>query len=344
MSPPPTHTTTLSKALDIRTTPVVVVRLLVRGRPRELWLKLEGYGGHGSLKGRTAQALWADVADCTDPDAGLIESTSGNLGVALAAVAAANRIPFTAVMDPRSSASYVEFVRAYGARVVLIDTPDGAGGYLLNRLLYVEQRLREDPRLVWPNQYRNPAAPRVHCETTAPELWEQTGGRPMTVAVAVSTGGTLAGFRDFVRLQGPAWELVGVDVEGSAALGGPGGCRVLAGVGASRRSAFLPHGHHPARLIGPAPAVEACLWLSRIAGLAVGASTGVLVAAALQLFRESADRDAIACVCPDGAAGYRDTVYSRRWRADHGLHVAGLFQGVELLDVQRARLRPAVLR
>lgn len=202
-------------------TPVVKVTVSVDGLPRNLWLKLESHSPHGSVKGRTALALWEDIAGRVDPGIGIIESTSGNLGLALAAVTASHGVPFTAVVDPRSSASVVAGVRALGGRVVTIDRPDGSGGYLLSRIAYIRERLRTEPRLVWPDQYANPASPRVHARGTAPELWAQTMGRPMSVLVAVSTGGTLAGFRDYAAAARPAWELVGVDVAGSAALGAP---------------------------------------------------------------------------------------------------------------------------
>jgi cysteine synthase A len=312
---------------------LVTVGLLVDGQPRTLLLKLESHGDHGSVKGRTAQALWADVADRVTPGVGLIESTSGNLGVALAAVAASYHVPFTAVMDLRSSAVLVEAVRAHGAEVVMIDEPDGAGGYLLSRLSYVEQRLRAEPRLVWPNQYRNPASPQVHRETTAPELWEQSSRRPMSVVVAVSTGGTLAGFRDFVRSARPDWELVAMDVVGSAALGGAVSQRMLPGIGASRPSEFLPHGHRPALRVPESDAVHACLWLEATTGVGVGASSGAAIAAAMRLFRAVPARETVACLCPDGADRYQDTVYDPRWRRRQAITGPDPCKGAEVLEV-----------
>jgi N-(2-amino-2-carboxyethyl)-L-glutamate synthase len=313
---------------------MATVRLLVDGRPRTLLLKLESMGAHGSVKGRTARALWADVADRVTPAVGLIESTSGNLGVALAAVAASHRVRFTAVMDVRSSAVLVEAISGYGADVVVIDRPDGAGGHLLNRLRYVERRVQAEPRLVWPNQYRNPASPRIHHDTTAPELWEQTAHRRLTVVVAVSTGGTLAGFRDFVRSARPDWELVAVDMAGSAALGGPAGERVLPGIGASRPSEFLPHGHRPAVRVSAPDAVHACLWLRAATGLGVGASSGAVIAAALRLFRAAPAREVVACLCPDGADRYQDTVYAPQWRSRHVIAGPDPCEGAEVLDVR----------
>ncbi|GGR26973.1 hypothetical protein GCM10010219_34750 [Streptomyces netropsis] len=312
-------------------TPVVDLQLSVDGIPGTLWLKLESHNPHGSVKGRTALALWQDVESRVDPEIGIVESTSGNLGLALAAVAAAHGVPFTAVVDPRSSASVVDAVRALEGRVVTIDKPDGAGGYLLSRIAYIRERLRVQPRLVWPNQYVNPANPRAHTHGTAPELWAQTGGRPTTVLVAVSTGGTLAGFRDYVVAFRPEWELIGVDVVGSAALGGVSGRRVLSGIGASRPSTFLPNGYRPALWITPQEAVSACLWLSEKTGMGVGGSSGALIAAALKVLRSSPRRDSVACLCPDGADRYFDTVYSALWRERKGLEPVDVARGIEIV-------------
>lgn len=312
-------------------TPVVSVRLQVDGMQRTLWLKLEAYNPYGSIKGRTALALWEDVAPRVDADVGVIESTSGNLGLALAAIAAAHRVPFTAVVDPRVSRTLVRDMRALGARVVNVGRPDSAGGYLLNRLAYVRERLRREPRLVWTDQYTNAANPGAHARWTAPELHRQTAGARLSVLVAVSTGGTLAGFRDHLHATGADWDLVGVDVMGSAALGGAPGRRVLSGIGSSRVSSFLPGGHEPTLYVTPQEAVNTCLWLRDSTGLAVGPSSGALVAAALRLFRADPGRTAAACVCPDGADRYSETVYSGAWRLDHGIGDLDVGLGVEVV-------------
>ncbi|MEU4213151.1 pyridoxal-phosphate dependent enzyme [Streptomyces sp. NPDC026206] len=322
-------------------TPVVALQLSVDGYPATLWLKLESHNPHGSVKGRTALALWRDVVPRVDPEFGIIESTSGNLGLALAAVAAGNQVPFTAVVDPRSSASLVDAVRALDGRVVTVDEPDGAGGYLLSRLAYIEERLAAQPRLVWPNQYANPANPAVHARETAPELRAQIRERPTSVLVAVSTGGTLAGFRRYVLTARPEWELVGVDVVGSAALGGTSGRRVLSGIGASRPSAFLPDGYRPTVWITPQEAVSACLWLAETTGLGIGGSSGALIASALRLFRATPRRTSVACLCPDGADRYLDSVYSTSWRDRQGLVSVDIGRGVEILAVHHPPRDPA---
>lgn len=315
-------------------TPVIALKLDVAGCPRRMWLKLESHNRHGSLKDRTAAMLWESVRHrvCRE---GVIESTSGNLGVALAARCALHSAPFIAVVEPRTSPASVEMMRCYGAQVVVIDRPDSQGGYLLNRLAYVREQVRVRPGLVWTNQYENCANPKAHCEGTAPELWNQIRC-PATVMLAVSTGGTLAGFRQFAEGQSIPWTVVGVDVEGSVALAADRpGRRVLSGIGSSQRSAFVPFGAGPLVVVSADEAVAACLWILEVAGLALGGSSGALIAAALRWFAaHRQDETDIAVVCPDGGDRYLDTIYCPEWRKKN-IACSPFIRGVEILEIHR---------
>lgn len=299
-------------------TPVVGLDLDVGGAHRKIWLKLENHNPHGSLKDRTAETLWESVRDRVNSAEGIIESTSGNLGIALAARCAEHSVPFTAVVEPRTSSVSIEAMRRYGARVTMIHRPDSRGGYLLNRLAYVREQIRVRPRLVWTNQYENDANPRAHRERTAPELWDQIR-RPATVMLAVSTGGTLAGFRQFTQQQRIPWKVVGVDVEGSLALAEETpGKRILTGIGSSQQSTFVRSGETQLVIVSASEAVAACLWILDMAGIALGGSSGALVAAALRWFRLNRYDDTdIAVVCPDGGDRYLSTVYSPVWRKEN---------------------------
>ncbi|MFF7173334.1 MULTISPECIES: pyridoxal-phosphate dependent enzyme [Streptomyces] len=311
----------------VGTTPVVDVAVTVHGVERRLRLKLESHNPHGSLKDRIAVFLIEDVADRIDKDIGIIESTSGNLGVAMAAECQGRGIPFNAVVDPRTSSFFVDRIRDLGARVTVVDEPDSSGGYLLNRIRHVREQLRTRPGLVWTNQYRSEANPRAHFATTAPEIRRQVPG-PATLLVPVSTGGTLAGLARYVDETDVPWTLVGVDVHGSAALGGaPPGRRLLSGIGASCPSYFLPADRTQVRYVDVGDAIAACLWLSEHAGIGVGGSSGATVAAALRLFGENPDTHELVCLCPDGADRYLSTVYHPGWRATHGI-TAARFGGV----------------
>jgi cysteine synthase len=297
------------------TTPAVALDIEMSGIRRRLWLKLESHGPHGSLKDRTALALWASVREQVDSAEGIIESTSGNLGISLAAICSYHDVPFTAVVDPRTSPAASQTMRRHGARIVLIDRCDGQGGYLLNRLAYVQEQLKARPGLVWTNQYANPANPKAHRDGTAPELLRQLPQRA-TVLVAVSTGGTLAGFLQFNRNHDRPWQIVGVDVEGSVALGEDvPGERVLSGIGASQPSSFLSSETSVTReVVSAADAVGTCLWLADHTGIQVGGSSGAAIAAALRLLERGHDETDLAVVCPDGGDRYANTIYAASWR------------------------------
>jgi N-(2-amino-2-carboxyethyl)-L-glutamate synthase len=298
-------------SIPIGQTPIVAIRVTVGKRSARLRLKLESFNPCGSIKDRTACSLYDSVASRLDPQVGLIESTSGNLGVALAAIARAEHVPFTAVIDPRTPLAAIAALHRLRAAVVMAAEPDAEGGFLLSRLRIVREALAERPRLVWTNQYENPANPRAHELGTAPELARQVGRRSL-VLIPVSTGGTFAGIGAFARLA-TDWTVIGVDIRGSHALRYVEGRRILPGIGSSRASTFLSRTDWPVRLVESADAVSACLWLSEHSGIGVGGSSGAAIATALDMIRRDGVDDVV-CICPDGAERYLDTVYSKTWR------------------------------
>lgn len=248
----------------------------------------------------------------------MIESTSGNLGLALACRCQAMGLPFTAVVDPRTGPSLVRGMLGYGARLVCADQSDGAGGYLLSRLATVRRLCAEDPRLLWTNQYENPANPAAR-ETTAAELAVQAPGL-QAVFVPVSTGGTLAGIHQFGQRTGQVWQMVGVDVHGSVALGGQAGPRNLSGIGSSRRSNFKLSGPGAPRaeFVSTGETLACCDWAEREFGIGLGGSSGAALAAALRRMQSDSTLTDLVCICPDGAERYQHSIYDAGWRAPHG--------------------------
>jgi cysteine synthase len=319
--------------LPVGGTPIVELILNVRGNERRLKLKLESYNPCGSLKDRIAVALIDHVADEVDRDIGIIESTSGNLGIAMAAVCNQRGIPLNAVVDPRASPLLVDRMRLLGTQVTVIDEPDSFGGFLMSRIQYVQKQLEARPGLIWTNQYESDANPNAHFDSTAPELRRQVRG-PATVLVPVSTGGTLSGLARFVRHTRAPWRLIGVDLVGSLALGRPAGERFLSGIGSSCQSNFLDPDEVDAVHVDGVEAVSACLWLSTYAGIGVGGSSGATVAAALRVFREDPAERELVCLCPDGEDRYLTTIYRTSWREAHGATDVHVGDDVELLHVQ----------
>lgn len=304
--------------LMVGNTPVVTIRITVGNRSAALRLKLESFNPCGSMKDRTAVSLYESVAERIDPAVGVAESTSGNLGVALATIARAQDVPFTAVIDPRTPSLARQEMRRLGARLLMVDKDDGRGGYLISRLERVRELIAQQPTLCWTNQYENPANPRAHEQGTGPELARQVR-YDSVVLVAVSTGGTVAGIRGYATAA-TGWKVVGVDVRGSYAVGYTEGRRVLPGIGSSRPSSFAPALDGPIEWADTDEAVSACVWLLETTGIGVGASSGALVAAAVRLI-ERDGLDEVVCVCPDGGRNYLNTIYSGSWRRMAGVTV-----------------------
>jgi 2,3-diaminopropionate biosynthesis protein SbnA len=305
-------------------TPLRPIALRINGRPRTVHLKLEAANPCGSLKDRTAQSLLDDLEQRGLLERGsvLVESTSGNLGIALAWFARRRGYRFVAVIDPKTTPENVVCLRRLDARLELVDTPDAAGGYLLARLERVRQLCAASPAYVWPNQYSNPANPRAHEQGTAPELFAQLGGKLDAVFVPVSTGGTLAGIARFCRRESPSTKVIAVDARGSVALGGRPAARLLTGIGASKRSAFAtPDLYDETLRIGDAEAFACCRALAAGTRIAVGGSSGATLAACARVLASDRDLARTACICPDGGARYRSTIYSDRWLARNGIHL-----------------------
>lgn len=134
-----------------------------------LVLKIEGLNPVGSIKLKTALALIDDAEQRGLLVKGdrVIESSSGNLGIALSSVCAIRGYPFTCVVDPNTAPQSIALMKAFGSQVIVVDTPDINGGFLHSRIDCIRERMAADPCLVWPNQYANAANPQVHYDRTA---------------------------------------------------------------------------------------------------------------------------------------------------------------------------------
>ncbi len=285
-----------------------------RGKTTNLWLKLEQENPFGSIKDRVAFSLLESVFESGASCGRIIESTSGNLGIALARYSQICGIEFTAVVDPWISRKLVRQMRSADAKIVEVTTPDDTGGYLLSRLEYIRDRMAVEDSLVWPNQYENPANPRAHSEGTAPEISYVVPASELDVFLGVSTGGTLRGFTDYVKHNGSPWRCVAVDEVGSVALGGHRAARSLNGIGASRSSSFVSGGDVPNVRVTAHEAVAACDWVASELGVRVGGSSGAVVAGAVRWIREGLGAEHVVVVCADGGDRYEDTIYSPAWR------------------------------
>ncbi|MEU2790040.1 2,3-diaminopropionate biosynthesis protein SbnA [Streptomyces sp. NPDC007100] len=283
-----------------------------------VFLKIEGLNPAGSVKLKTAVALVADAENSGRPFPAtrLIESTSGNLGVALAMVCAAKGYALTCVTDPNANDRSVRLMETLGAEVVVIDVRDGNGGYLQSRINYIHERLRRDRNAHWLNQYANAAGPRAHRERTGRAL-VQALGRIDYAFIGAGTTGTLMGCAGYLREHSPATRVIAVDALGSVTFGGAASRRHIPGLGTSRRPEILDERHVDDIVLVPEDeAVEMCRVLAGERGLLLGGSTGTVLAAVRRAAKDIPAGSVVAALSPDFGERYLETVYNDAWVAE----------------------------
>lgn len=287
-------------------TAMVRLERVVEPGMAEVWVKLEGLNPGGSIKDRTAlgMVLDAERRGLLRPGGTIVEPTSGNTGIGLAQVAAARGYRLILCLPSSMSAERKRTLEAYGATLVLTD-PE------LRMLAAIEEarRISEESGAWMPNQFENPANPRIHYDTTAPELWEQMDGRLDVFVYGSGTGGTISGVGRFLKERAPSTLVVAVEPARSAVLSGrERGQHRFQGMGPG----FVP-ANFDWRVVDRV--VEA--WeedafplarrLAREEGLFVGMSSGAIVWAAMGIARELGPGHRVACIAPDSGARYLST-------------------------------------
>lgn len=311
-------------ATSVGRTPLVGLRVLDReqGTTTRIGIKLEFTNPTGSVKDRTAigllEAMHRQSPLC--PGNTVVESTSGNLGVAMASFLSSLGCRFVAVIDPHTPPDVRRELVRRGAEVHDVVTPDANGGYLLSRLRVVEELSDAHPGYRWSNQYGNPANCEIHFRTTGPELMEQAPDMD-AIYVAVSTGGTLAGVSRYLRALRPIIRIVAVDADGSIALGGTPALRLLSGIGASRPSSFLTEQDFDAvSRIADVPSFAMCRALRAQTGVALGGSSGSVLTACLNdCLSGDVPVHRSVCIAADGGANYASSFFDDKWLSARGV-------------------------
>ncbi|WP_232549812.1 pyridoxal-phosphate dependent enzyme [Propioniciclava soli] len=302
----------------IGNTPLARLDRLPTPRGVRAWGKLEWFNPGGSAKDRSAQAM-VDAALASGrigPGSVLVESSSGNFGVALARLCVRHGMTLHVVVDPRSNRTTVATMRALGATVHELTEPDpDTGDWLTARIAKVAELRERWPDAYSLDQYSNRAALRAHADGTMAEIVRDLGRAPDVVVVATSTTGTIGGCLTHVREQGLDTAVVAVDAEGSVLFGGRRGQRLLSGFGAGIVPG-LAEGVVPDDVVrvSDAAAVAGCRLLARTEGMLVGASAGAVVHAMTTLAVGDAD---VVGIFHDAGLAYLDTVYDDAWVAEH---------------------------
>ncbi|MGQ0483303.1 MAG: 2,3-diaminopropionate biosynthesis protein SbnA [Pseudonocardia sp.] len=303
----------------------------VFGRP--LYLKCEGFNFAGSIKLKAANEMVteAERSGVLRPGSVIVESSSGNLGVALSMIAASRGYRFVCVTDPRCNLSTRKTMEALGSQVHIITEPHPEGGFLGARLDYVRELCASDDRYVWLNQYTNPNSWKAHYRTTGPAI---TRAFPQldVLFVGAGTTGTLMGCARYFRQWHRRVWVVAVDSVGSVAFGAPPARRMIPGLGTSVRPPMLDESYIDEVVhVEESDTVRACHRLAR-RGFLFGGSTGTVVSGATRWLEEhDTSRLTAVALAPDLGERYLDTVYQTNWVED--------LYGTDVLDADQHATR-----
>ncbi|GHE56569.1 2,3-diaminopropionate biosynthesis protein SbnA [Streptomyces spiralis] len=293
---------------------------------RSLYLKCEGFNFAGSIKLKAAIEMVesAEQEGLLSEDSVLIESSSGNLGVALSMIAASKGYRFLCVTDSRCNLSTRLLMEALGSEVQVISDLDANGGFLGARIDYVRSLCASDERYVWLSQYTNPGNWQAHHRRTAPEIARQFPQLDV-LFVGAGTTGTLMGCARYFREWHRPVRIVAVDTVGSVAFGGEPGRRMIPGLGMSMRPPLLDESYVDEVIrVEEADTIRACHRLAR-RGFLFGGSTGTVVSGAMDwLARNETPGLTAVAISPDLGERYLDTIYQRTWLEDlYGDQVLG---------------------
>jgi cysteine synthase A len=291
---------TISSTIGL--TPLVRLNRMAENTDAKIFCKLEFFNPLGSVKDRIAASMIeaAEVEGRIDSETLIVEPTSGNTGIALAFICAAKNYRLCLTMPDTMSVERRKLLKHLGADLVLTPGTEGMGGAIGKAREIVESQNKS-----WmPNQFANPANPRIHRETTAEEIWHDTEGQADILVAGVGTGGTLTGVAQVMKVRKPAFKVIAVEPSDSPVLsGGQKGPHKIQGIGAG----FIPEVLEQSLIddvvtVTNDDAFETARRAAKLDGLLCGISSGAAIWAALEIAKrpESAGKTIVAVLASTG--------------------------------------------
>ena len=279
-----------------------------------VFLKLEGLNIAHSVKLKTARYLLRAVENQIIPGkTKIIESSSGNLAIALSIICKELGVEFICVTDPNIAEYSEELIKVYGGKIIKVTERDEHGGFLNTRIRTIYKLLDSSKDYIWTNQYANHANYLAHYSETAAEIYSEFKALDY-LFIGAGTTGTLVGCGKFFKEYSPNTKIIAVDAEGSVTFGYPAKKRHIPGIGTSRKPEIANESYiDDILLVSEIDTIRTCHKVLKERGLFIGGSTGSVLAAIIQYSNRIKPHSSIVAISPDFGDKYIPTVYNDNW-------------------------------